>query len=302
MEIIERELEVKSNSDTFQLYVIGDVHLGAFNCAETHLRQFVEYLKSKPNALWIGGGDYCNCITPSDVNRYDVRAMANWIFTGSAMNIKEALCDISKQERERFGEIVEPIKDKCIGLIEGNHEFQLMKHAHNGHHYVMCDELGVKNLTDCAFIRLVARNKIKGNGSSIIIFLMHGRGGGRTPGAEPNHLARIGQFVDADIILRGDSHTFRIEPPVPRLYIPHKGALPDECMEREVFKANWGCWLKSYARGPSTYDSRAAYPARPLRTVEAIIKPMHQHYKRVCGRRVTYTQPRIIMQECPYEI
>lgn len=300
MNMVEKRIEAKSKADVFYVYPIGDPHIGAFNCAESHLRAFVDYIKNQPHSYWFGGGDYCNAITPSDVNRYDVRALADWIFTGKAMNIKEALLDIAKQERERFCKIVEPIKDKCLGLIEGNHEYQLMNRSHNGHHYIMCDELGVPNLTDCAFIRLNFKIP-KGSGRSVIFFVLHGWGGGRTPGAEPNHLMRAGQIADADVILRGHSHTFRIEPSEPHLYIPSSGSLPDECYQREVFKGNWGCWVKSFAKGPSTYDSRANYPARPLKAIEVKIKPNHCFNVRVLGKKVVQTKPLIMMRECSYE-
>lgn len=299
MNLVDKKVEANSRSDIFYFYPVGDVHLGAFNCAETHFRKYVDYIKSQPNAFWLGGGDYCNCITPSDVSRYDVRALANWIFTGSAMNIKEALLDIAKQERERFCEIVEPIKDKCIGLIEGNHEASLMKYSHSGHHYIMCDELGVQNLTDAAFVRLSFA--AQSHRQSVKIFIMHGWGGGRTPGAEPCHLSRMGQIADADIHLRGHSHTFRIEPSEPHLCIPNRGMLPDECMQREVFKANWGCWLKSYAKGPPTYDSQKAYPPRPLKAIEIKIKPLHHSRVKIAGKTTTKADPLITVSECPYE-
>jgi hypothetical protein len=168
----------------------------------------------------------------------------------------------------------------------------------------MCDQLGVDNLTDCAFIRFqcrVARKQLghATSGKSLSLFIMHGMGGGRTPGAEPNHLARLSHFADADIILRGHSHTFRIEPPEPRLYVPQRGKLPDECLERSVRKANWGCWLKSYKSGPSTYDSRAAYPPRPLVPLETTVKPFHGNYNSgIAGRQRTI----IRMSECPYDM
>jgi predicted phosphodiesterase len=286
------DIQLNSQKDTFNLYVIGDVHIGAYNCAERHFRKFVKYIENQPNAYWIGGGDYCNCITPKDLKRFDFQGLADWLLSGSAADIKEQMQDISKQERDRFCSIVEPIKDRCLGLIEGNHEQKFMQHNNNGHHYLMCDQLGVDNLTDCAFVRLAFRGK-SGGGKSITVFIMHGMGGGRTAGAEPNHLARLAHFADADIILRGHSHTFRIEPPEIRLCIPTQGKLPEECLEKSIRKANWGCWLKSYKSGPSTYDSRAAYPPRPLVPLEINIKPRHGE-----GRKQTI----IRMSECPYDM
>jgi len=293
------DIELKSQEDVVYLYWIGDVHLGAANCAEGHFRAFVNYVAKKKRAYWLGGGDYCNCILPSDLKRFDFQGLPNWLFKGDPVDIKEALTDIAKQERDRFCEIVDPIKDKCLGLIEGNHEYRLMQHAHNAHHYVMCNELGVDNLTDCCFLRL--RFKVGRKVRVLTLFAVHGMGGGRTDGAEPNHLGRIARWVDADIILRGHAHSFFIAPPEPRLFIPRSGVLPDECMEKTVYKANGGCWLKSLAAGPSTYDSRANYPPRPLTSLEISIKPFHSIRLPVLGRRIKHTKvPVIRIGECPY--
>jgi len=300
MQLIEKKIELKTKSDVVYIFPLGDTHIGTFNCAEGHIRQYVQYIKNKPNAYWIGGGDYCDFITPSDTRRFDVRSLADWLFVGEAVTIKEALLDIAKQQRERFCEMVEPIKDKCLGLIEGNHEYDIMRTTHNGQHYVMCDELGVPNLTDAAFVRL--NFKIKGGcGRSIKIFIVHGWGGGRSTGAEPNHLLRLGQIADADIHLRGHSHTFRIEPPEVHLWIPDSGALPDECYQRVIRKGNWGCWVLGYAVGPSTYDSRRNYQPRPLQAMEISIKPFHNIRYKTCGKVAIQTQPIIKMSECGYE-
>jgi len=305
MQIIDREVECESYSHVTTLFPIGDVHIGAFNCAENHLRAFVNYIKKTPNSLWVGGGDYCNCITPKDVSRFDARGLADWILEGDAQTIKETLTDIARQERKRFEDVVLPIKEKCLGLIEGNHEAELMKRSHNAHHYMMCDEMGTPNLTDCAFIRLRFRLKKKGtksSGATVIIFITHGCGGGRSEGAEPNHLAKLAKSFEADIVLRGHSHTFDIRPPEIKVYIPRKGTLPDECMHKEIRKGNWGCWLKSYAVGPPTYDSQKTYPARPLQAMEIKIKPFCHRKMKVCGREVTRQESLIKMQECPYEM
>jgi len=97
---------------------------------------------------------------------------------------------------------------------------------------------------------------------------------------------------DADIILRGHSHTFEIRPPMPVLAIPREGKLPDECYVRYKRAANWGCWLRSYATGKGTYDSKACYPARPLGTVEVVLEPH-------VGTRVSTAAPgRFAIREC----
>ncbi len=301
MKIIEKEIIVDQMTDEWRLYPVGDAHVGAFNCAETHLKRYIDHIRRDERGVWVGGGDYCDCVTPKDAKRFDLTNLPDWILMDGPITIRERLLDISKQERQRFLEMVEPIKDKCIGLIEGNHEHSLMQYNNNGHHYLMCEELGVPNLTDAAMIRLNFRKKNGNGGASIILFIVHGAGGGRTAGAEPNHLARLRQMADADIFLRGHSHIFDIEPTQIHLCIPRKGALPDELMQREIHSANWGCWVKSYAIGPPTYDSRAVYPPRPLRALQVEIKPQHNYEVRVLGRKVCKAVPRIRITECNYD-
>ena len=122
MKLIDKEVIVESESDVFTLFPIGDVHIGAKNCAESHLRRYIEHIKNTPLSAWVGGGDYCDCITPQDVKRFDFRALPDWLFKGQATNIQDMLSDIALQQRQRFVEMVDPIKDKCLGLVEGNHE------------------------------------------------------------------------------------------------------------------------------------------------------------------------------------
>jgi len=301
MKLIDREVKTKSSTDTFPLYVIGDVHIGSLNCAEKKFRQFVGYIKDKPNALWIGGGDYCDCIKPQDVKRFDHESLPDWLLTGSPTDIREALSDIVRKQKDRFCEIVEPIRDKCLGLIEGNHEYVMRRNYNYAMQYIMCEQLRVPNLTDSAFIRLRFNNN-GGNARTIRIFIQHGFGGGRTPGAEPNHLARLDHMVtETDIILRGHAHSFRIEPPIVKMFVPSKGVLGDEVEERHTYLANWGCWVMSYKAGPSTYDSRAAYPPRPLEALEIMIKPCnHGHGKSVLGQRKSKQRPVITMSMCDY--
>jgi predicted phosphodiesterase len=276
LKLIDREVSCKSRSDAFYLYAIGDTHIGARNCSETHVRSLIKHIQKTPNALWVGGGDYCDCINPKDSKRFTFEGLPDWVLEGKADSVRKRLTDICKQERERFTEMVEPIADKCIGLIEGNHESSIKQHYNSAHHETMCDELGVDDLTDAAFVRL--RFKSGGLARTITMFVCHGHGGGRAAGSEPNHLYRLAMDKRADIVMRGHSHTFHILCPIVELSIPASGSLPKECNQTTKRAGNWGCWVKSYAAGPATYDSRACFPARPLSTLEVVIKPLVHNF------------------------
>ena len=94
MKLIDKEVYLKSESDVFTLFPIGDVHMGAKNCAEKHLRKYIDHIQKTPMSAWVGGGDYCECIKPSDMKRYDPASLPDWMFEGEASEVKERLTDV----------------------------------------------------------------------------------------------------------------------------------------------------------------------------------------------------------------
>ena len=315
---------VHSRSDTFTLYPLGDVHIGAFNCAEKQFRSVVNMIEEDPNARWFGGGDLVDAVILQDQKRFDPNVLPNWLLADHKDRIvaliaesdlepedaadeiiklmsrstREKLADMVSAQRKRLLKIVDPIKDKCIGLMEGNHEYTIMKYHNRDLMTEMCAALAVPHLTDCCFVRFKftrVKGKPKGRKRSLAdsacirMFALHGNGGGRTPGAEPNNLARLAGDKVCELVLRGHSHTQFIMPPIARLTIPTGGALDEEAESTILRAANWGCYLRTYAAGPSTYDSRAQYPVRPLSTIKIRLTP----FRDIGGR----TRPKIKIEE-----
>lgn len=284
MNILEKRIDVYSRSDEISIYPLGDLHIGSRACAEGKIRKVITEIKNNPNAYWFGGGDILDAIKPMDSKRFDFNTLPDWMIEGKAVTIRERLNDILKQQLVRFYDLIEPIKHKCIGMIEGNHEFAIRKLYNQDIQQDICSFLKCENLTDEFFMRLmfVFRSKSsnkQGRTTNIKLYACHGHGGGRTPGAEPNHLHRlISEWEDADICLRGHSHIYHIIPPKPKLFIPNKGQIPNEFLTQYRHAGNWGCWVYSHHKGPSTYASRACYPARPMITLKIIIKPLKDQY------------------------
>jgi len=272
MILIDRPIVCRGRGDEFSIYPLGDIHMGARNCAEKELRKVVKEIAENRNAYWVGGGDYLEAIKPGDVKRFDLDVIPDWMLCGEAHTIRKQLNDMVGQQRERLLSILKPIGPKCLGLIEGNHEYSIRKYHNEDHLEGMCNKLNCENLSDEAVIRL--RFKRGESSRTVLMYIWHGHGGGRTYGAEPNHLGRlISSWSDMDIVFRGHSHTCCILPPSPVLSVPRSGALPKELTQKYHHAANWGCWKYSHMSGPSTYESRAGYPARPMITCKAMISP-----------------------------
>jgi hypothetical protein len=258
------------------------------NCAEERFRNRVNEIKNNPNEYWFGGGDMIDAVILQDSKRFDPDNLPEWIIKKG----RAALRDLVKAHIDRFCEIVDPIKHKCIGLIMGNHEHSMHKHHNRDVMTHICEKLAVKNLTDCFFSRLMFKNKYEMS-IAIRMFACHGNGGGRSSGSEPGHLSRLASDKDCEIVFRGHSHTTCILPPIQRLSIPSRGSLENSPIFTQIRAANAGCYMKTYERGPATYDSMANYPVRALITCRAKIEP----FARERHKGLESVRPKITIEE-----
>ena len=304
MRLLDVPIFLTSKSQRVEFFVFGDCHIGAKNCAEKPMRQQVrEILKhaKQPDkhVRVFYGGDICDFIKPGDIKRFDMDCLADWFYEGEPCTIRERMKNVCEQQLKRASDIFKPLQPYSLGGIEGNHE-QSMSHYNNQDvHQAFCNSLDMPNLTDECLMRIKFHYRPKRGQSraavrTMKLYAQHGNGGGRTAGAEPNHLQRlISEWEDADVVMRGHSHSFHKLPPKSVLYIPNSGDLPKELRQRYRYAANWGCWKYSHSVGPSTYESRAAYPARAMVTLKVVVWP----FWHTTRNGVDIDQPKIELRE-----
>ena len=185
----------------FEIYPLGDLHVGARSLAERHLRQHIGGIAKNPKAYAIGGGDWLEAVIPNDIKRFDFDVLPDWMLEGDADDVRGKLKDILTQQRKRFKQIVSPIPaERWLGAIEGNHEHSINKYHNRDIFHDLCTDLDIENLTDEALVRL--RFKLGSRTAIVILYIRHGYGGGRTAGAEPAKLYNmIAEWEIADILL-----------------------------------------------------------------------------------------------------
>jgi hypothetical protein len=263
MEVIEKVIEYK-RPDKFILYPIGDLHLGVIHCDEDLIRQTVSEIKNQKNALWIGMGDYADCITPSDFKRWDGKILAPWM-KGNEDNI-------GPTQVEKVDEILSPIWNKCLGLIEGNHDDNIRKY----NHYDFMKELlkranrkyNVPYAGVSCFVRLNFRRGTSVH--DIIIHARHGEGSARTPGARALAVLRLAQsMVNAHITLMAHLHG-QESPDIPQRLLLRGNKIKSF----ETIAAMTGAWVKAYMQGvPPCYLERWGSPPSTLGCPRIIIEP-----------------------------
>ena len=136
MNILRREWFDVSRADTFRIVPLGDVHLGNAACDEKLFKAAIDSIAADDNAYWIGMGDYADWINRKDPRHRESR-LAPWLHGRD---------DLAMHQRQRVVETFQPIRDKCLALVKGNHEDTILKHSEVDVYYRLVEEM--KTSTD----------------------------------------------------------------------------------------------------------------------------------------------------------
>ena len=269
MEVLERIVEY-TRPDKFYFYPLGDMHLGVVHCDEDLLEAKVQEIKKEKNALWLGMGDYGDCIVPSDFRRWEGKILAPWM--------KDHEDNIGPTQLEKVNEILSPIWDKCIGLIEGNHEDAIRRYNHYDFMAELLKKANEKNEVKYAgvscFARLLFRRGHKENGSNesheYIIHARHGEGSARTSGARALAVLRLSQsMVNAHVTLMGHLHG-QESPDIPQRLLLRRSRI----VAFETIATMTGSWIRAYMQGvPPCYLERWGSPPSTLGCPRIVFEP-----------------------------
>lgn len=177
MQIAKKVLKFSTRDESdWRLVPLGDDHLGHPNFDLDLHQATIDYIAETPRTIWIGMGDYCDAITAKD-RRYDPNSIdPRW--------------PTPDKQYRAIKEMFQPIADKCIGLLDGNHDLRHWKdHQHN---YVdnLAYALKVPYLTINAYIRLIFQRESgkTPKRNQFNIYAHHGWTNARTMGYKINRI------------------------------------------------------------------------------------------------------------------
>jgi hypothetical protein len=261
MRVITKRISYPSRSDQFNVVGIGDMHLGSIGFDEKHLLEIVEWIRNSRNTYWIGMGDYCECINPTD-KRFDPYSV------NQSYNIR-SLSKLITTQVEDATAILRPIKKKCLGLVTGNHEETVRLKFNNDIGYFIAKELEVENLGFDGWIRLCFDRAKTGHRTCYKIYVTHGHCGAGKSGAKVNKLEDIAGFMDADIIMMGHGHKKVVAPPVLKIGLDDRGCVTS----RKQIAVMTGSFLRTYVEEATTYGEKACYSPCDLGVVKITLRP-----------------------------
>lgn len=173
--------------DDITLIPVGDIHLGEGVDREL-LDGWIEAIRVNPEIWWFGMGDLMNIMLKDSVGN---------IFE-QGMNPQEQMLVVKT--------LLEPIKDKCLGMVIGNHEDRMRRNTSFDIIKMICEFWKVPYLDYSGYLQLYVGEY------RYTVFLTHGSGGAAyTPGSKWNKIHRLAKFRDADVFCMGHVHDAAVD-------------------------------------------------------------------------------------------
>ena len=177
---------------------VADVHLGSPECREQEFMEFIQKVKETPNTYLVLLGDLIDNGTKSSVT-----------------NPFRATMPPSQQKRE-MANILEPVKDRILCILPGNHERRSMKDADDDPVYDIAAKLDIEHLyrENIAFVKIQLGTEDAQDEHSnskyrpcYNLVVTHGAGGGIMTGGSVNRSERFGYVIDGmDALIVGHTH------------------------------------------------------------------------------------------------
>ncbi len=181
-------------AETIEIHPMADLHIGDSSSDYKLILERIEHIKNTENAYCILDGDLMDT------------AIASSIGDTYGANLQPM------EQLKQCVKIFEPIKDKILAVLPGNHEGRVYKSDGLDITELMCAQLGIPEkyspTTALLFIRF---GKAKSHGREntrqlYTAYVTHGSGGGRREGGKVNRLADLASIVDADIYIHAHTH------------------------------------------------------------------------------------------------
>ena len=180
---------------------ISDVHFGALEHLQKEWIDFCKMIAQSKNTYVILGGDMVNnnVRTCGFINPYDELVRP-------------------REQKKRMVEFLEPIKERILCAVGGNHEARSMRDDDVDITYDIMAKLDIEDIyrPNICFMKLSLGHRKRDNSpiQSYTFAVTHGAGGGIYTGATVNRNERFGNVIEGlDCLIVGHTHKGTVSKP-----------------------------------------------------------------------------------------
>jgi hypothetical protein len=221
------------------LLPIGDAHVGSRHYNEAAFKSVLKW-GADHDALWVGMGDLMECATKSSI--------------GSGVYEQT----MSPQAQiDYLVELLRPHKDRCIGMVKGNHEERAYKGSGIDPMSVICHALQVP-YSEWEYFGIIAADR-NGEGCAYSVYANHSYTGNKSAGLALNWSETNLAYMGADILLRAHSHDMG--------FIPTEGMDIDKMHFSVEAKTRYIAMTGHYLKRANSYIAARGGKPKPTETV-----------------------------------
>lgn len=170
------------------IYPLGDWHYGSRQCNEAFINQVIAKVKDDPKGYWVGMGDF----------------MENAII-GSKSDMYTQLLP-PKEQMEHIADLLDPIKEKGLFFIGGNHEARTMRQSGIQPEMYISTRLSLPYM-GFSCLAVFELDRVRGP-YCFTTYYHHNTGGGYSIGGKVNAAEKLRQIVPtADATFSAHLHT-----------------------------------------------------------------------------------------------
>jgi hypothetical protein len=259
LQLESHDIRLPSRQSEFTLFAFGDMHIANKAFDLSHFKKLIQRIQDTPLSLWVGMGDFGDSIGPRD-KRFEQENLRPLY--------RENISRIYQEEAWELKELLTPVADKSLGLVESNHAKKAKKDNSFDLTHELCTHFGWANLRSCALVRMHFLRSTTAT-YNLDLFVAHGYGGGRKWGGKMNKIADIASGIRADIYLMGHLHSCGVLKEI-ELSLPSSGEL--HLIQKERIGCLVPSFFRSYQEGVDTYASEQLYPPSAIGWTEIKVR------------------------------
>lgn len=174
--------------NVLRVYAIGDIHVGAPEFDEQAIKKKIKIIQDDPNGVVSLCGDLGNFGLASSVTNCYLEKLS------------------PAEQQEYICRLLEPIKEKIIACVPGNHEERLVRETSINPLYTICCKLGIEDVfRDALAITKLSFGYITGRQMCFVIITTHGA-------TRAKHRRFTSAIDNIDAGISGHSHTPEYSP------------------------------------------------------------------------------------------